>query len=331
MLGVAAMDGHLPPLLFDDEAAASIRRNLDIEFTDVQGSIAHCSPALLAEVEVLITGWGVAPVGDPELDRMPNLRAIVHAGGGVGWISSNAWRRGLRIASAAAANATPVAEYTFGMILLAAKEVLWVSRRYAREQRHIDREVEYADIGGYGARVGVVGASRVGTKVLDFLKGTDLQPSLYDPFCSAERAEDLGAALVDDIHELAASSRILTLHAPVTAATQGMIGRSVLAAMPDGATLINTARGDLVDQEALLEQIQSGRINAILDVTTPEVLDIGHPFYERSNVFLTPHLSGSAGNELRRLGAAVAENVERLAAGNPLVGEVRAEDLGRLL
>ena len=110
---------------------------------------------------------------------------------------------------------------------------------------------------------------------------------------------------------------MLSLHAPAMPQTDGMISRAVLAAMPDGATLVNTARGSLVDQDALVEELAEGRLGAILDVTEPEVLPEGHPLYTLANVFLTPHLAGSTGTELRRLGRAALAEVERFVAGAP--------------
>ncbi|RXZ88411.1 hydroxyacid dehydrogenase [Agromyces atrinae] len=325
MRAALAMDAHLPERFFTPNARAALATQLELA-GDAAPTVAA---ALRSDLEVLITGWGVQALTRDDLDAMPKLRAIIHAGGGIGWIDGAAWERGILVASAADANAIPVAEYTFAMILLAAKDVPWVSRRYVQEQSDIDREADYPSIGAYGTSVGIVGASRVGSRVLASLATTAFETSLFDPYCSAERAAELGARKVDDLVEVASASRILSVHAPATDATQGLISREVLAALPDGATLINTARGALVDQDALVDELRSGRLRAILDVTTPEVLHSGHPLYELPNVVITPHLSGSAGNELFRLGDAVAENVARLAAGQSLVGAVSAADRAR--
>jgi phosphoglycerate dehydrogenase-like enzyme len=127
-----------------------------------------------------------------------------------------------------------------------------------------------------------------------------------------------------------AQSRIVSLHAPLLPDTIGMIGRAQLAAMPDGAVFINTARGALVDHDALRDEVLQERISAVLDVTDPEPLLTPDPLYGLPNVTLTPHIAGSMGNELARLGAAAVTEIERFAAGQPQLFPVRADDLGRL-
>lgn len=106
-----------------------------------------------------------------------------------------------------------------------------------------------------------------------------------------------------------------------------MLDRDRLALIRDGGVLINTSRGALVDPDALTDQLLSGRLSAVLDVTEPEPLPIGSPLYGLPNVFLTPHIAGSLGNELARLGGIVVEELERLAAGLPPAHEVRHADL----
>ena len=109
-----------------------------------------------------------------------------------------------------------------------------------------------------------------------------------------------------------------------------MIGRRELALMRDGAVLLNTARGGLVDQEALVEALSGGRISAVIDVTEPDLLPPGHPLYDLPNVFLTPHIAGAEGPETQRMTALVIEEIRRFLSGEPLRHEVRAQDLPHL-
>jgi len=136
--------------------------------------------------------------------------------------------------------------------------------------------------------------------------------------------------LLVSLDELLAGSDIVSVHAPDTPQTYRMLNRERLALIPDGATLINTARGALIDPEALTEELLSRRLNAILDVTEPEPLPRNSPLRLRPNVFLTPHIAGSLGNELERLGRSVVEEVERLLGGLPLLHPVIQADLGRV-
>lgn len=315
MRAALLMDPALAPFVFGAAERARLEELLEVDITDAATSLSAIDDA--NEVELLITGWGVPSIGPDELDALPALRAIVHWGGGIGFLDPQAASRGIRVSSARAANAIPVAEFTLALITLAAKDAFWASRAYCAEQRSIDREAELPRTGLYGTTVGIVGASAIGTLVMEKLAGTDVRVLLYDPYASAQAAARLGVELVADLAELASRSDILSIHAPEAPSTIGMISRSVLAALPDGATLVNTARGALVDQDALVAELQRGRLRAVLDVTDPDVLKPGHPLYALPNVFLTPHLAGSMGNELRRLGHSALAEVERFVAGQP--------------
>ncbi|MFJ9808352.1 hydroxyacid dehydrogenase [Streptomyces sp. NPDC101158] len=282
--------------------------------------------AALAEAELLLTCWGATPLTPEVLDRAPRLKAVVHAAGSVKHhVTDACWARGIRVTSAAAANALPVAEYTLAAILLAGKRVLRSARQYAELRTDQAWIAESASWGNYRRTVGIVGASRIGRRVLDLLRPFDLQVLLHDPYVTAAPP---GVELVG-LDELCARSTIVSVHAPQLPATYRMIGASQLAAMPDGATLINTARGSLVDEDALLPHLRSGRLHAVLDVTDPELPPPDSPLYELPNVLLTPHVAGSLGNELHRMADQALEEVARYGRGEPFAEEVRASDLQR--
>jgi phosphoglycerate dehydrogenase-like enzyme len=123
---------------------------------------------------------------------------------------------------------------------------------------------------------------------------------------------------------------VVSLHAPLLPETRHMLGARELALMPDGATLINTARGGLIDAAALEAELGRGRLFAVLDTTEPEVLPPHSPLYELPNVFLTPHIAGSLGRETERLSDYIVGEVERFARGVSLKYLVRREQLPRL-
>ncbi|GAA3211366.1 hydroxyacid dehydrogenase [Nonomuraea helvata] len=278
----------------------------------------------LADTEILLTGWGCPPLDEALLAAAPRLRAVLHAAGSVkSLVTPACWERGLLVSSAAAANAVPVAEYTVGMILLAGKGVFALSERYRRDRAFTLAKIEQS-IGNNGRRVGVVGASRIGRKVLELLAPYDLDLCLYDPYTRVPGVPQAS------LEELLRSSDIVSLHAPATPETRHMLDRERLALMPDGAVLINTARGSLVDTDALVAELKSGRLSAILDVTEPEPLPSASPLFDLPNAFLTPHIAGSHGNELARMGAVVVDELERLTAGLPLAHPVNHDDLDRV-
>jgi len=272
----------------------------------------------LARADVLITGWGAPALSDRDLDAAPRLRYVLHAGGQAApLLPQSAIRRGIEVSNAGWVNAIPVAEYTLAMIVLACKEAFRARRLYAERRHHIDREAEFPEAGSVGKTIGVVGASRIGRIVIERLGGLDVRVQLYDPFLEASEAIRLGARLVS-LDEVMVTSDIVTLHPPLNATTVGMITARHLALLRDGATLINTSRGPVVDQQALIRELRTGRIEAILDVTDPDVLPPDSVLYTLPNVFLTPHISGSMGTEIRRLGDHVASELQRVVAGQPL-------------
>ncbi|WP_454337711.1 hydroxyacid dehydrogenase [Streptomyces glaucescens] len=324
------MDAAVRQALFDAAALDRLTRVADTDPSLVVGDFADPAAAgALAEAEVLFTGWGCPPLTAQALDGMPRLRTVVHAAGSVKHhITDACWARGLTVASAADANAVPVAEFTVAAILFSGKRVLHAARVY-RERRSWVSPIEVIGAGGnYRRTVGVVGASRIGRRVLELLRPYDLRVLLYDPYVDAEEAARLGARAVP-LDTLALSSDIVTIHAPQLPETRHLFDRARLALLPDGATLINTARGSLVDTAALTDELVSGRIDAVLDVTDPEVLPPGSPLYDLPNVLLTPHIAGSLGNELYRMTQAALDELERYARGLPYVSGVRAEELVR--
>ncbi|MCK9899630.1 hydroxyacid dehydrogenase [Parafrankia colletiae] len=286
---------------------------------------------LLAQAEVLVTGWGCPRLDEAVLARAPRLRAVLHTAGSVrGLVSDACWDRGVAVSSAAAANALPVAEYTLAAILLSGKNAFALRDGY-REGGPLSPllTADPAGVGNHGRRVGIIGASHVGRRVLDLLRRFDLTVLLHDPYVTPAGAAELNAELLP-LDDLLRSSDVVSVHAPDLPETYRMLDRRRLALIRDGGVVINTARGALIDPEALADELTSGRLCAVLDVTEPEPLPAESPLHRLPNVFLTPHISGSAGNELARLGHTVAQEAARFTAGLPLAHPVRRDDLARI-
>lgn len=280
----------------------------------------------LARADVLLTGWGCPRLTEEVLRGAPRLRAVVHAAGSVkGLVSEAVWKRGILVSSAAEANAGPVADYTLAVIALAAKGALATAAAYG-ERWPAFRDRQGAD----GRTVGVIGASRIGRRVLAGLRASEAgyRILLHDPYVTGVDAERLGAEPVD-LASLCRRSEIVTVHAPATPETRHLLDARRLALLPDGATVVNTARGALVDTNALTRECASGRLSAVLDVTDPEPLPPGHPLLRMPQVLVTPHIAGAQGSEVRRLGAYAVGEVGRLVRGEGLRGLVRREMLDR--
>lgn len=324
-----AMPAHTARALFPGRSLDTLEPELNLlSLEPIRDFHTPEGKALLAEADILITGWGCPKIDDAVLDAAPRLRYVLHAAGSVKHhVGDACWERGVQISSAADANAIPVAEYTVAMIILANKRVLQIARALHTTRAEILPEQLFPDMGNYRKRVGIIGASKIGRHVIRLLAPYELDVVVADPYLDAAEAAALGVELVT-LDELVASSDVVSLHAPSLPSTKNLIDAGRIERLRPGATFINTSRGDLVDQDALLARVERGDLYAVLDVTTPWVLPADSGFYAHPNVLLTPHIAGSLGNELERMAASTVQEALRLSRGDPLEFRVRAEDLG---
>ncbi|MHA7984429.1 hydroxyacid dehydrogenase [Rathayibacter sp. CAU 1779] len=290
------------------------RLNAAVEVVSVGDSRPPTMPIdRLERVELAITGWASPAIDERMLDLLPSLRAVIHTAGSLrGFATEAAWDRGVQFSSAADVNAIPVAEFVVAMILLVGKQVLPLRERYRQVRGQMYVHDLGDDVGNFRRTVGVVGASMVGRRVIDLLGKHDVEILLHDPYLGPSDAEALGVRLVG-LADLFAGSDVVTLHQPLLPSTRGGIDGRMLALLRDGGTLVNTARGGVVDAAALERELVSGRLNAVLDTTEPEILPADSVLYDLPNVVLTPHIAGSLGNEVRRLGEAAVRDAEHFA------------------
>ncbi|WP_038466768.1 hydroxyacid dehydrogenase [Arthrobacter sp. PAMC 25486] len=276
-------------------------------------------------VEVLITGWGAPYLDEEALKSLPKLRFVMHAAGSPRPIMSQAaWDRGIRVVTAAAANAIPVADFTAGQVQYALKGG-W---RKVLQSRALQKPTFSTGTRGVtGATVGIASLGLIGREVVRKLKPLEVEVIAYDPYISPDDAAELGVQLVG-IEELFSRSDVVSIHTPLLESTRNMYGASLLELMPIGATLINTARGALVPTDELVSTlVKRPDVFAVLDVTNPEPLPSGHPFFVLPNVVVTPHIAGSLGSEVGLMGALVAAEIERLTNGEPLHHELTPDGL----
>ncbi|WP_309115725.1 hydroxyacid dehydrogenase [Saccharothrix sp.] len=327
---LVAMHRHVARWLLDEDARARLASLADTDpdlviddFTTPEARAA------LAETEVLFTGWGCPQVDEQVLRDAPRLKAVVHAAGSVKHhITDACWRRGIAVSSAAAANALPVAEYTVAAILMSNKRVPAIAARYREVREPQDWQAQFPWLGNYRRRVGVVGASKIGRRVIELLRPFDLDIVVTDPYLTTAEAASLGVALTG-LDDLVRTSHVVSLHAPELPETRHLMDARRLAMMPTGSTLINTSRGSLVDTAALLRELFSERLHAVLDVTDPDVLPADSPLFTAPNLVLTPHIAGSLGNELARMTNQALDELDRLGHGLPLSHRVLPEVLDR--
>lgn len=284
---------------------------------------------VLADVEMLFTGWEAPVIDATVLARAPKLRAIVHAGGSVKHhVTADCWARGIAVSSAASANAVAVAEFTLGAILLGNKHAFELLGEVQSRRRMVDAGARFPAMGNYAKTVGIVGASRIGRHLIELLRPFAFTILVYDPYLTDPDAVELGVQKTE-LAELMSRSDVVTVHAPSLPETFQLITERLIARMRPGTLLINTARGELIDQDALTRRLLTGDITAILDVVTPWDLPPEHPLYELRNVALTPHIAGSLGSELHRLLDSALAEVARFVADGSFTHPVTAAELDR--
>ncbi|MEZ3180669.1 hydroxyacid dehydrogenase [Streptomyces pimonensis] len=326
-----AMSPDVASAVLDHESLAALAERCDLAPLPVLDDLTTPrARTVLADVDLLVTGWGCPPLDADVLRAAPRLRAVVHTAGSVrGHVTDACWERGIEVSSAAAANAVPVAEYTLAMILLTAKRALESARDYRASRTRPDWLRTPRSVGSHRRTVGVLSASLIGRRVIDLLRPHDVDVLLYDPFVDEAGARELGVERVG-LAELFRRGDTVSVHTPLLPGTRGLVGRELIDSMRPDAVLINTARGAVVDQDALTDAVLAGRIRAVLDVTDPEVLPPEHPLWECDNVLLTPHLAGSQGNEWRRLADLALSEIARWASGEGFLHPVRRERLAYL-
>ncbi|KOU09657.1 2-hydroxyacid dehydrogenase [Streptomyces sp. NRRL F-4707] len=317
--------------VLDPESLAAFREVCDLAPFPVLDDLTTArARSVLADVELLITGWGCPPLDAEVLRAAPRLRAVVHTAGSVrGHVTDACWERGVEVSSAAAANALPVAEYTLGMILLSGKRVLERARDYRASRVRGNWLRTPRGVGNYRRTVGILSASLIGRRVVELLRPHDVEVLLHDPYVSEAEAASLGVENVG-LAELFARCDTVSVHTPLLPETRHLVGRALIEAMPADAVLINTSRGAVIDQDALTDAVLAGRIRAVLDVTDPEALAPDHPLWDCENALITPHLAGSEGNEWRRLADLALAETSRWALGSGFLHPVRRERLAFL-
>jgi D-3-phosphoglycerate dehydrogenase len=212
------------------------------------------------------------------------------------------------------ANTESVADHTIGLMIAVAKKI---PQAHHALTKNGDWSVRYTYIGTeiYGKTLGLIGLGRIGRAVAKRAKGFRMKILAYDPFISEDVAKKLGVGLVD-LETLLKSSDFVSLHVPLTKETYGLIGKAEIKIMKNGAYLINTSRGELVDENAVCEALVSGKLaGAAFDVYTKEPPDPRNPLFKQENVVATPHMAAHTKEALRRMATDVASDVVRVLKG----------------
>jgi phosphoglycerate dehydrogenase-like enzyme len=285
---------------------------------------------LLANADACITSWDVACLDADVVEAAPKLKAMAHMGSSVKRFVSDAfWQRNIHLTSAGIALAKSVAETTLGLMIVGQKRI-WPLGQHVRDggwrdspawDKWFSREL-------YRKNVGIIGASNVGRHVIELLKPFGPNVLLYDPFVDEAEAKNLGTTKME-LNDLLRLSDIVSLHAPANKQTYHILNAEGMALMKDEALIVNTGRGTLIEEEALIKELSKGRFFAFLDVTDPEPPALDSPLRSLDNVVITPHIAGCIEN-CNQMGELAVEELRRYFAGEPAVYQITPEMFERI-
>lgn len=302
--------------IYGPESLAQIHEMCDVYCEPQTKATIAEHPELLADVEIIFSGWGAPKMDEAFLSKAPNLKAVFYGAGTVKYMVSDAfWARDIVLTSSWSANAVPVSEYTLAEILFSLK----LGWRFAYDAKASQRYPRKSAVPGiYGSKVALISLGMIGRMVAELLKQFKVDVVAYDPFAKEEDAKRLGVTLVS-LEEAFKTADVVSIHTPWLKETENMITGELVASMKENATLINTARGAVIDEEAMLDVMERRPdLTAVLDVTYPEPPVAGSRIYTLPNVILTPHIAGSLDMECRRMGEYATEQCRCYLAGEPM-------------
>lgn len=261
-------------------------------------------------VEFFVARYDAPPPPADALTRLPALRVVQLSSAGY-----EAWEpllpEGVRLCNGRGVHGASTAELAVAGLLATLRELpAFLDAQRAHDWRDAQTE------GVTGKRVVVVGAGDIGRRVADALRPFDAEITMV-----ARTARD-GVLGIDELGGLLPRTDVLVLALPASSDTERMVDAEFLAALPDGAVLVNVARGRIVDTDALLAELTSRRLRAFLDVTDPEPLPAQHPLWDAPNLLLTPHVGGGTHGWQQRAYRLVREQIQRYARGEPLANVV---------
>ncbi|MEC4893977.1 MAG: hydroxyacid dehydrogenase [Oscillatoria sp. PMC 1051.18] len=319
--------------VFSEEVFSRLNEQFDVTQL-ASGSESNCTSEQVAEAipgfAALITGWGTPRLSREVFERADSLQIISHSAGSVkGMLLECAYEyvipRGICVFSANRAIACNAAEHTIGLAIAASRKIFdrALMIRSARDgwpDRMLRPNAQYLT----GSTVGIVSASQVGRKVIELLRPFDTKVLVFDPYLTENEAKTLKVKKVE-LMDVFSQSDIVSVHAPLLPETRSMIRRAHFRALKDGAVFINTSRGAILDEQALIAELETGRISAAIDVATEEPLPKNNPLLSLKNVIVTPHLAGSGYYGYARIGESTVQALEDFFAGRPVEGAIDFE------
>lgn len=314
-------------MVIDSKAIDRMKKLGEVVYT--AGTAKEDIKQALTGADVAITSWGNTPIDGELLEVCPDLKLLCHAAGSVKpVVCPEMWAKGVRVTSSACALSMGVSETALGFTIAACKNLFNLNTSLHSGGWEAGKE-NIREL--YGLTVGIVGFGWAGRHYCELLAPFDVEKVVYDPFASEEKIAACDAKKVS-FEELLKISDVISVHAPSIDSTYHMFNADTLALMKKDAVLINTARGTLIDEDALYAHMKAGNLKyACLDVRDPEPPTAeNNRLAELPNCILSPHLAGLAQNGLKKIGKHVCDEIERYLKGEAMIGEVTQEMLATM-
>lgn len=274
----------------------------------------------IRDVDVCVSHWWCPTFTDKVLENANRLKLIAHAAGSVASIATdNVYRKGIKVCGSNSIMAKYVAEGTLAYILAGLRQL----PKHDRAMKDKKLWEQYDCNSLFGKKVGLIGFGSVGVHLANLLKPFSVQIKVYDPYISKEAFTGHPEISICEMDEVLAWAEVLSIHASQTPETFHILNREKLNLVRDGALLVNTARGSIIDEAELAEQLEKGRFNAVIDVYEEEPLQLESPLRMIDNVILIPHMAGKPSRENLTYG--VIEEIGRFIRNEPLQYEISYE------
>ena len=324
-----------PEALFRSFFSPAHQRRLERTFAWQLNSARSLNSSLkrqLALAEAMITTWDSPGFGGELLHIAPKLRVIAHCGGEVKRRFGGSLLDRLTITTAPEPMARATAELGAAFVLYCGRGVDQYREALRKPSNRIYQQVHAHGTPEFliGRELGMIGFGRIGRTMVDLLRGFDFRWRVYDPYAARELTNGLQVEFAS-LQSVLSKSTLLVLTAALTDETRGVLNRKNLSRLPDGATIINVARGGLLDLEALTREVGSGRLRCAIDVTDPlEPLPTTHPLRRLPGAVLTPHIGGGSEKARHEMADDLIDDLERFFRGEAVKYQVTTSMLTRM-
>jgi phosphoglycerate dehydrogenase-like enzyme len=273
----------------------------------------------IRDIDICVTHWGCPQFSKAVLKEAGNLKLITHAAGSVAnIITDEVYEKGIKVCSANNVMAKYVAESVLAYILTGLKLIPGHDRGMRNKKLWERKIVETKSL--FGSKIGLIGLGTVGMFLLELLKPFDVEIKIFDPYIDENSFKKYKNIKLASLEETLSWADVISIHASLTPETRHLINADKLKLIKDGTLFVNTARGAVVDEKALISELNKNRLMAVLDVYEEEPLNLESPLRELENVILLPHIAGAGARE--QMAATMLEEIARFIKGEPLEYEV---------